>query len=367
RDLETIDLVINEQLRQLRRTDLLEHRIDLCNLFGAPRVAGVDHVQQERRRARLGEGGLEGRYKLVRQLADEAYRVGNHHRRTARQHDAPHGRIESRKQLVGDVGVAARERPKERRLAGVGVTDQRQRGHRDLRAHLPPRLTLLTDLLQALGQHAHALPDDAPVGFQLRLPGAAQADAALLALKVCPAAHQATGDMLQLRELHFQLALKAAGALREDVEDQAIAVEHAPFGELLEVAFLARGQRMIHQDHVRFARVRQLPELLRLATAEKVARIGPVTAAGERRDRQRAGRYGQLPELLQVLRIYGGAQSQAHEYGALTSPWAFEHSGFPRARTFIQQGSRERRRPLPPAARCAPARRWRLRACRPSG
>ena len=58
------------------------------------------------------------------------------------------------------------------------------------------------------------------VGLELRLAGTAHADAALLALEVGPAAHQAAGDVLQLRELDFELALEAAGALREDVEDQ---------------------------------------------------------------------------------------------------------------------------------------------------
>ena len=36
-----------------------------------------------------------------------------------------HGRVERREQLVGDVGIAARERAEQRRLAGVRVADQR--------------------------------------------------------------------------------------------------------------------------------------------------------------------------------------------------------------------------------------------------
>ncbi len=56
-----------------------------------------------------------------------------------------------------------------------------------------------------------------PVGFQLGFAGTAQADAALLALKVGPAAHQAGGQVRQLRQLHLQLALEAAGSLRKDI------------------------------------------------------------------------------------------------------------------------------------------------------
>ena len=70
-------------------------------------------------------------------------------------------------------------------------------------------------------------------------------------------------------------------------------------------------------------------EFLGLAAAEEVARVRTIAAPGHGGDRQRAGRNGQLREFLQVLRVYGCAQPQAHEYGALTSPGAFEHSGFP--------------------------------------
>ena len=55
---------------------------------------------------------------------------------------------------------------------------------------------------------------------------------------------------LQLRELDLQLAFEAARALREDVEDQPGAIEHAALRALLEVALLARRQRVIEQHHV---------------------------------------------------------------------------------------------------------------------
>ncbi len=69
-------------------------------------------------------------------------------------------------------------------------------------------------------------------------------------------------DVLELRELHFELAFEAARALREDVEDQAVAIEHAPLGELLEVALLTRRERVIDEDHIGFvarARLRAAP------------------------------------------------------------------------------------------------------------
>jgi hypothetical protein len=56
--------------------------------------------------------------------------------------------------------------------------------------------------------------------------------------------------VLQLRKLDLQLAFERARALREDVEDQAAAVEHAALELLFEVALLARAQRAVDDDEV---------------------------------------------------------------------------------------------------------------------
>src|ERR1700745_3962885 len=97
--------------------------------------------------------------------------------------------------------------------------------------------------------------------------GPAQSYTALLPLEVRPAAHQAAADVLQLRELDFELALEASGALREDVEDQAIAIEHTALDELLEIALLARGERVVDEDDVRVAVARDDTQLLGLTAA----------------------------------------------------------------------------------------------------
>jgi hypothetical protein len=47
--------------------------------------------------------------------------------------------------------------------------------------------------------------------------------------------------VLELRQLDLQLAFVRARALREDVEDQAGAVDDATLQQLLEVALLHRG------------------------------------------------------------------------------------------------------------------------------
>src|SRR5690606_15800142 len=122
------------------------------------------------------------------------------------------------------------------RLAGVRVADERHGRHVGAQALLAADLTLPFDAIETLAQVANALREQAPVGLELRLAGTAQADAALLALEVSPTAHEASGHVLELRQLDLELALERRGTLREDVENQAVAVEHARFDLALDIA-----------------------------------------------------------------------------------------------------------------------------------
>ena len=85
------------------------------------------------------------------------------------------------------------------------------------------------------------MPNVAPIQFQLGLTGSAQTDtAAALPFQVGPAAYQTGGYMSVLCQLHLQLAFEAAGTLREDIQDQAGAIQHPATQEFFQVAFLAR-------------------------------------------------------------------------------------------------------------------------------
>ena len=190
------------------------------------------------RRAKRGD-------QLVRQVADETDGIGQRGLQAGRQVQPPHRRIECREQLVGGVGAGACQSVEQRRLAGVGVADERDGRHLGPLALLARRLALHEHLVEAVVQRLDALADQPAVGLELRFARAAQADAALLPLEVGPAAHEPGGHVLQLGEFDLQLAFEGARALREDVEDQAAAIEHAAFEFLLEIALLARAQRAI--------------------------------------------------------------------------------------------------------------------------
>src|SRR5438477_5452257 len=133
----------------------------------------------------------------MRQLADESNSVSRNDQGTPRQCYAPDSWIEGGKQLVGNIRIRPSPRTKQGRLAGVGITHERERRHRYLGPCLAAGLALLSDLLQTLGQDLHALTDQPAVGLELGLTRAAHADTARLPLEVSPAAHQARADVLQ--------------------------------------------------------------------------------------------------------------------------------------------------------------------------
>lgn len=95
-----------------------------------------------------------------------------------------------------------------------------------LRALTTLRPVLAAQLFEARLERLDALADQAAVGFELRFTGTTQANTALLAFKVSPRANESRRQILQLCELDLQLAFVAAGALREDIENEARAIDH---------------------------------------------------------------------------------------------------------------------------------------------
>jgi hypothetical protein len=144
-----------------------------------------------------------------------------------------------------------------------------------------------------------------------------------------PTAHQPAGNVFQLGELHFELAFEAAGALRENIENQAVAIQDAATGELFEVALLAGRERVVDENDIGGVIFGNGANLVCLAAAHEEARVGTIAATRYGRDRLGPCRERKLRELLQILRIDLCAQPKAHKDRALTAPWALEHSSYP--------------------------------------
>jgi hypothetical protein len=90
-----------------------------------------------------------------------------------------------------------------------------------------------------------------------------------------------------------------ARALREDVEDQAGAVDHAPLQRLLQVALLDRAERVVDQHQVGAGGVAGGLHFLQLAAADQGGRVRAVDACGQHRGHAGAGGARQFGEFLQ--------------------------------------------------------------------
>jgi len=243
RAFDLVDLVIDEDLRDVLCADFLEHALHFLDapvVFG---IGGVNDMQQQVRLARFRQRRFERCDEIMWQIADEADRVGEQHGPAGETVHAAQGRIERGEQLVGRVDTRAGDLVEQRGLAGVGVTDQRRRRHSVALARTLGGVALGFDFFQTLLELLHAPGEQAAVEFELGLAGAAQADrTAALALKVSPAAHEARRHVLELGEFDLQLAFERGCALREDVQDQTRAIDHASTQRFFQIAFLARRQ-----------------------------------------------------------------------------------------------------------------------------
>lgn len=250
----------------------------------------------------------------MRQLADEADRIGHDDLADlVAQIHASRRRIERRKQLVGRIGLRLRQRIEQRRLARVRIADQRHRHGAAARALTTLRAVLPAQPVETRLQHFDPLADQPAVGFELRFAGAAQADTAFLPLQVSPRANQPGRQILQLRELDLQLAFVAAGALREDIEDQARAIDHAPVQRLLQIALLGGRECVVEDDDFDVVRVAREPQFFGFAAADEHLgiRAGTTTGEGDGGTGSRAG--GKKTEFFETGFEIGLAEVDADE------------------------------------------------------
>ncbi len=140
-----------------------------------------------------------------------------------------------------------------------------------------------------------------PVGFELRFARAPQADTALLPLEVGPAANEARSEMLVLSELDLQLSFEGRGALREDVEDQTVAIEHARLQLELEVALLACTQRLAHEDQIGLRLFRERADLVDLTATDEKLGIRPFAPRLDFADDECAGGFRKGAEFLDFV------------------------------------------------------------------
>ena len=121
----------------------------------------------------------------------------------------PAHRVQRGEQLILRVNVGSGQRVQQCRFAGVGIAYQRN--HRRLVSLPVPsaQAALLLQFFQFPSQLRHPFPDAPPVHLQLALARSPRPDASGQPAQRHPLADQPRAAVLQLRQLHLQLAFGA--------------------------------------------------------------------------------------------------------------------------------------------------------------
>ena len=273
-------------------------------------------MEHKIRHERLLERRRETLDELRRQAADEADGVGHEVAAALVLETARRG-IERLEEPVADGDARVGERVEERRLAGVRVAGERDGRRLGAAALLAAHVALAAEALEPLLQERDPAAREAAVGLELRLAGAAGADAAAEPLEVLPHPAHPRQVVFELRELDLELALGADGVLGEDVEDELRPVDDARLELVLERALLRRAELVVDDEHLGLRVPVGLLELLELPLADERARVGARAVLDDLGDRIDACRARELLELGDLVVCVGAGREHSEDEPAL--------------------------------------------------
>ena len=194
-----------------------------------------------------------------------------------------------------------RQPVEQRRLAGVGIADERDRRHVDLVAALAQLRSAPAHDFDLVLQRLHADADAPAIRFELGFAGAPRADAAAKTRQRLARSDQPRQQVLQLRELDLQLAFARAGAPREDVENQLRAIDDLAIETLVQLAQLRRRQLVVEDDEVGVGFGRGVRQHVDLAAAEERRRIRLGSILQHAQHDARARGFGEAAELFEGM------------------------------------------------------------------
>ena len=194
---------------------------------------------------------------------------------TAGQLQLAQGRIERREQHVPRQNLGVGQAVEQRRLAGVGVTDQ---GDRRIR-HALSRQALQSAGAAHVGelglQGDDTIDQQTPVGLNLGFTRSAEeTEAAALAFEVGPGADQTRALIVEPGQFDLQAAFARAGAAAKDLQDKTCAVDDLNPPGPFQVALLDGRQSVVDGDEINALFLANRRDLLDLALAEQSRRQG---------------------------------------------------------------------------------------------
>ncbi len=327
---DLVGLVEHDELGDVARADLAEHRPHRIDVELGVGTRSVHKVQQQVGFGDFLEGRLERLDEAGGQLLDEAHRVGDQHRLTTRQLQAPGGGVEGGEQAILDENTGTGEMVQQGGLAGVGVPDDGD----GVEPGPTPRLALVlagapqpAEILLQLGEPPLDAP---PVDLELGLTRAPGADATALLAELIAPSPQTGQPIAELGQLDLGLALEGGGVLGEDVEDHRGAVEGGALQDLLEVVLLCRAELVVEHHGVGVVVDGRIEDLAGLALADEGGGVGCVALLHDPVDGVGTSGVDEPGEFVEVgVDLVGGLPGElhTHQHDLLTEGTVDEAAG----------------------------------------
>src|ERR1044071_5960713 len=219
------------ETRNLRELKLAEDSFDRFELLLPAGIDRVNEVYQQIAIANLFERGAKGGEQIGRQVAYESDRVVDDDFLFARQAQPTRSRVERGEHSLLRVNVARSERVQKRRLARVGIADNRDDRKLALASHLASFLPALRETVYLFFEAIDSIAHAATVCLKFRFTRPSSADAAREPRKGgILSGNQARQQVFHLRQLYLNLAFARLCALGKDVEDELRAVNNFEVG-----------------------------------------------------------------------------------------------------------------------------------------
>ncbi len=230
------------------RTDFTQDGLYSLDLFHNHLMRRIHDMQQQVGLHDLLEGGLERFDKVMRQLTDETDCIRHERGLVVGQLDLPGRGIQRGEKLVVHLHLRASEGVQQGGLARIRISHQRDQCPSVAPTPAPLFGSMLDDVFQRLADAMHPVLDAAAVQFQLLLARTAQADTALLSLKVRPHSAQPRQQVMKLGKFDLEATFLRARMLGEDVENELCAINDLRAEHRAQITAL-RGRQLIVKDH----------------------------------------------------------------------------------------------------------------------
>lgn len=163
------------------------------------------------------------------------------------------------------------------------------------------QLTMLSNLFDIAFQGTDAVPDLPSVHFQFCFAGTTCADSAAETRKVVSVPRQSCQPVGKLRQFNLELTFLSASPARENIEDEPGSIHDFRVERLFQILLLTGRKHVIEDDDIDSFNKDLVAKLVYFSLSDVGGGIGPVPPLDDFIDDARAGRNGQLSQLIQRI------------------------------------------------------------------